>query len=761
MPFDLSSHPRPAPPSEPRGGLTASFRAVAGAAVLTFGVIGQLGIVAAAPTKPPEPSNDESQARPESIESLVQRGKPAVAVITTTGRDGASRGLGTGFVVAADGLIATNLHVIGEARPIVVQLADGRRFDVTAVHATDRTADLAIIRVAARDLPALTLGDSDQLQQGQEIVVLGNPFGLRHSVLAGVVSARREIERQKLIQLAVPIEPGNSGGPVLDRQGRVHGIVAMKSAVQESVGFAVEINTLKRLLEKPNPVPIARWLTIGALDPKLFKPLFGATWRQRAGRISVEGTGQGFGGRSLCLYQPKPPELPYELAVSVRLDDESGAAGLVFAADGDQKHYGFYPTAGRLRLTRFDGPDVLSWHVIQEKSSPHYRPGDWNTIHVRLEKEKIVGSVNGHAVIELDPPGLAQGAVGLAKFRDTKAQFKQFMVGAKLPSEPRPANDLSTAEKAIEQLLDMPGTASASNIELLRRRAELLTRHAQRMRDAADRMHASRACDELARLTNSDDASIDLLRAALVIAWLDNEELDIDAYVREVDRMAAEIKPTSSAKKTPADRLAALDKFLFHENGFHGSRTEYYHRSNSYLNEVIDDREGLPITLSVLYIELGRRLGLDIEGVGLPSHFIVRHVPEKGASQLIDVFDAAKPLSRDDAASLVQQNAGVSLRDEHLVAVTKRAILVRILNNLLNLAQSERNLPRMLRYLDAMIVLEPQQAATRGMRALVRLESGRQADALADLDWILERKPENIDLDRVRELRRKITEQPK
>ena len=603
--------------------------------MLTFGVMGRLGIAVAAPPEPPESSNDESQARPESIESLVQRGKPALAVITTTGRDGASRGLGTGFVVAADGLIATNLHVIGEARPIAVQLADGRRFDVTAVHATDRAADLAIIRVAARDLPALTLGDSDQLRQGQEIVVLGNPFGLRHSVVAGVVSARREIEGQKLIQLAVPIEPGNSGGPLLDRQGRVHGIVAMKSAVAESIGFAVEINSLKRLLEKPNPVPIARWLTIGALDPKLFRPLFGATWRQRAGRISVEGVGQGFGGRSLCLYQPKPPELPYELAVSVRLDDESGAAGLVFAADGDQKHYGFYPTAGRLRLTRFDGPEVFSWHVIQEKSSPHYRPGDWNTIHVRLEKDRTIGSVNGHPVIELEQPGLASGAVGLAKFRVTKAQFKQFMVGAKLPRSPHPANDSTSVDSAIEKLLNVPDTSAKSGgVELLRHRAEILTRQAQRLRDAADQMHAQRACDELARLTKGDDASIDLLRAALVIAWLDNEELDVDAYVREVDRMVGEIKATlpaspTAAKPTASDRLAALDKFLFHENGFHGSRTEYYHRSNSYLNEVIDDREGLPITLSVLYIELGRRLGLRIEGVGLPSHFIVRHLPKK------------------------------------------------------------------------------------------------------------------------------------
>ena len=235
----------------------------------------------------------------------------------------------------------------------------------------------------------------------------------------------------------------------------------------------------------------------------------------------------------------------------------------------------------------------------------------------------------------------------------------------------------------------------------------------------------------------------------------------MDAYVREVDRMAGEIKASLPDKAPAADRLAALDKYLFQENGFHGSRTEYYHRSNSYLNEVIDDREGLPITLSVLYIELGRRLGLSIEGVGLPSHFVVRHAPEKGPPQLIDVFDAAKRLSRDDAAALVRQNAGIPLRDEHLVAVTRRAILTRILNNLLNLAQSERDSPRMLRYLDAMVVLDPDGVAARGMRAIVRVEAGRQADALADLDWILERKPENIDLDRVRELRQRISNNAK
>ena len=295
-----------------------------------------------------------------SAEQVASTAQKSVVVITVAGRDGKQHGLGTGFVVSADGLIATNLHVIGEARPISVQFADGRKFDVAAVHASDRALDLAIVRIDASELALLKLGDSDRLKLGQPVGALGNPHGLKHSVVSGVVSGTRELDMRKMIQLAIPVEPGNSGGPILDMQGHVQGIMTMKSQVTENLGFAVTINDLKPLLAKPNSIPMSRWLTIGALDRKKWTPLFGARWRQRAGRLLVGGPGQGFGGRSLCLSQTVPPKLPFELAVTVRLDDESGAAGLVFHADGQHKHYGFYPSSGRLRLSRFEGPNVFT-----------------------------------------------------------------------------------------------------------------------------------------------------------------------------------------------------------------------------------------------------------------------------------------------------------------------------------------------------------------------------------------------------------------
>src|SRR5262249_2891535 len=178
--------------------------------------------------------------------------------------------------------------------------------------------------------------------------------GLKHSVVAGVVSGTREIENRQMIQLAIPIEQGNSGGPLLDMQGRVHGLLTMKSAVTENLGFAMPVNALKPLIEKPNPTLMARRVRSGALGPQEGTTLFGARWRQRAGRILVDGLGNGFGGRSLCLSQQAIPEEPYEVSVSVRLAQEDGAAGLVFCSDGGELHYGFYPSNGKLRFSRFD-----------------------------------------------------------------------------------------------------------------------------------------------------------------------------------------------------------------------------------------------------------------------------------------------------------------------------------------------------------------------------------------------------------------------
>lgn len=707
-----------------------------------------------------------------SVEEVVAATKKSVVVVTIADRNGQQFGLGTGFVVAADGLIATNLHVIGEARPIAVTFADGKKHDVVAVHATDKKMDLALLRIDAKGLQPIELGEPELLKEGQPIVAIGNPLGLRHSVVSGVVSAKPEIEGRPMIQVAMPIEKGNSGGPLLDLFGRVHGIITLKSQVKDDLGFAVLSSSLKPLLDKPNPIPMAQWVTIGALDERSWSPLFGARWRQHAGRIIVDEPGRGFGGRSLCLSKQATPELPFEVAVRVKFSPEDGAAGLVFHSDGEQKHYGFYPSNGRLRLSRFNGSDVYSWKVLADVPHSAYRPGDWNYLKVRVEDGKLSCFINGQLAIESDDSGLQSGSVGLAKFRDTRAEFKQFAIGKSLPYQDGPADDVVRRIRHAANLVTHNTSGSSdlvhqlssddeAAIEVLRREAKQLEQRAERLKELAHAVHAQRVQKELGELIEKTPTNFDLLRAALLISKLDNEELDVDGYLREVEGMVDEIKRGLPADTDERAKLAALNRYLFEQRGFHGSRTNYYSRSNSYLNEVLDDREGLPITLSLLHMEMARRLELNVVGVGLPGHFVVRFVPTKGDPELIDVFENGRVMTLDEAKKVIQENQRATLTPEEQTAFIEqtleasgpKAIILRILSNLRGVAEKDRDADAMRRYVDTILTLDVEHLEARAFRIDLNIRSRRFKDAIRDIDWMLHKKPAGLEVEPVLRLR--------
>ncbi len=708
----------------------------------------------AAETPPGGPAQLAVEPNVNTVEAIAKQVRDSIVTIRFSGRGGGDQGLGTGFVIAAEGLIATNFHVIGEARPVSVELSDGSRHDVTAIHASDRAADLAIVRIAKQGLAPLSLGAPETLLDGEEVVAVGNPHGLERSVVAGRVSGKREIDGRSMIQLAIPIEPGNSGGPLLDREGKVHGILTMKSLVTPFLGFAVGVDQLQPLIDRPNPIGIDRWLTIGTLDAKEWTTVGSARWRQRAGRIAAEGTGTGFGGRSLCLAVAAPPPLPYEIAVWVKLDDEAGAAGLVFAADGGDRHYGFYPTAGKLRLTRFDGPDVLSWKILEEAASPDYLPGAWNHLRVRRTADGFVCFLNDAKVFESTDKALGEGKVGLAKFRDTKAEFRGFAVGAELPQARPPAeqlarvaglvHDLGATGAAPADLVATLVTEGSSGDAALAARADALDREAKRVRELMAQVQAKRTVSALERSVAAEP--IDLFQSALLVAALDNPDLDLAGSKHDLDRLAAEVAAAVPAGADDAAKIAALDRVLFTELGFHGSRGDYYNRANSYVNEVLDDREGIPITLALVYMELAKRLGVSIDGVGLPGHFLVGHAPAGAEPRWIDVFDGAAILDRDGVAKLYRDLQGRELTDDLLAPVGPKAILTRMINNLLSIASREDDAPAMHRYLDAMIAVDPDAGRERVMRMLVAKRLGRNDAARADALWLLERAPDDIDL---------------
>ena len=248
---------------------------------------------------------------------------------------------------------------------------------------------------------------------------------------------------------------------------------------------------------------------------------------------------------------------------------------------------------------------------------------------------------------------------------------------------------------------------------------------------------------ELEKVTTGEDKDIDLLRAGLLIARIDNEELDVESYQKEVDRLAQQIQSKLAKDADEESRLEAVSKFMFEQRGFHGSRADYYSKANSYLNEVLDDREGLPITLAMIYMELANRLKLKVVGVALPGHFVVRYEPSKGLSRLIDVYEGGRTMSEQEAERKVQNITGRPLRNKDLNPVGKRAILVRMLHNLLNLAERDKDTDAVLRYLDGIVTVDPAAHEERWVRTVFRFQSGRKDEAARGLRLSAEQCPQS------------------
>ena len=156
--------------------------------------------------------------------------------------------------------------------------------------------------------------------------------------------------------------------------------------------------------------------------------------------------------------------------------------------------------------------------------------------------------------------------------------------------------------------------------------------------------------------------------------------------------------------------MEALRYFIFEESGFHGSRTEYYHSASRYLDHVLDDSEGLPVPLSVVFIELARRLEIeDVSGLALPGHFVVGHFQnDKDKLKIIDVFERGKILSKAETIEMIRSISGYRIGDEDFEPVDPRGIVVRMLQNLIGLEIDDKKEPtEAVKFLDLAIVVDP------------------------------------------------------
>jgi len=197
------------------------------------------------------PSAVAAQSVPprKDIPSIAKAANGAIVTIITANND-KPIAQGTGFLVSADGVIVTNYHVIATGNVCIVKFPDDTAFPVDGVLAADKVRDLAIIKIHGKTFRTLALGDSDDIQVGEEVVAIGNPLSLESTVSNGIISGVRTSKEQggKFLQTTAPISPGSSGGPLFNMHGEVVGINTLYLEGGENLNFAIPVNDAKRLL---------------------------------------------------------------------------------------------------------------------------------------------------------------------------------------------------------------------------------------------------------------------------------------------------------------------------------------------------------------------------------------------------------------------------------------------------------------------------------------------------------------------------------
>ena len=245
----------------------------------------------------------------------------------------------------------------------------------------------------------------------------------------------------------------------------------------------------------------------------------------------------------------------------------------------------------------------------------------------------------------------------------------------------------------------------------------------------------------------------DLARAALAIARIAYPDLDPAPYVRQLDDLAAAVRPRLFPRASPEAAVTELAGYLFGECGFRGNQEEYYDPRNSYLNDVLERRTGIPISLSVLLIETGVRLGLGIEGVAFPGHFLVRVAGSRGPV-LLDPFFGGRPIGERELLARYRTFLGSgapALPPEALATADTPGILTRMLRNLLGVYLDRNDHAHALAAAELLLVLVPDSADELRMRGLLYERLECFGAALDDFRRYLELAPGAPDAEQIHE----------
>ena len=253
--------------------------------------------------------------------------------------------------------------------------------------------------------------------------------------------------------------------------------------------------------------------------------------------------------------------------------------------------------------------------------------------------------------------------------------------------------------------------------------------------------------------SSREDHLINLAVAALCIARIEYPELATQDYLRRLEVLADRVRSRMRTRPTAVETTALLGRVLFEEEGLRGNRDDYYNPRNSFLNDVLDRKLGIPITLSVVYMEVARRVGFATAGVGLPGHFLLKHYDARSGEIFIDPFNRGCIMERDECEQrLLEVSDGkTKMRQEFLRPITHRLILTRMLNNLRQIYFGQQNFRKALEVIELLLAIPPRSPELLRERALARLSLDQYLGAARDLGTYLKLQPEAPDADDVLE----------
>ncbi|HYW21216.1 MAG TPA: SirB1 family protein [Nodularia sp. (in: cyanobacteria)] len=255
-------------------------------------------------------------------------------------------------------------------------------------------------------------------------------------------------------------------------------------------------------------------------------------------------------------------------------------------------------------------------------------------------------------------------------------------------------------------------------------------------------MHFSSARLYFYQEIQQPDEHIDLAKAALYIAQEEYPDLDITEYLNALDTMAAEVQERLPDSPYPLRIIQTLNQYLFVDLGFAGNQTDYYDPCNSFLNDVIDRRMGIPITLALVYLEIARRIDFPMVGVGMPGHFLIRpDIPDMEI--FVDAFNGGEVMFAEDCENHLSQmfQQPVNLRSEFLAPVNNRQFLARMLTNLKYIYLKQQNLAKTLAVVERIVRLFPEMILEVRDRGLLYYQLGQYPQAADDLQSYLDKVP--------------------